>query len=908
MAVSKPPTTATTGSDASAHAAALRRRLVFGTNVGLTIVIAAVLVVVINWISLERYARKDVASAGQYSLSDRTKKIIDKSPLKEITLTSVYTSTDKDSDRYRSRVEDLFEELESYGKGRIKTANLTDDDAKRKLVERVQAKYGGKTGAYRELITLAHTNWDALRSWMDKTSKQYQALAEQKAWIAGFTTFGQIYGSLARDRQELEAALREIDEATSGIGIPRYEEAKQKIETNNTNFKADLEAGQKALAELAKAAATLRDPNNAFTAETQKQLATAASLLQAMQDAVGKPDEQGVPDNPKEVLQAYVRELAKFTKWLETESTRVGEFAEQYPPVRGSRLWYVPMPPVRVDLPSFLSVIHHDLLQQDAFVRQEYLSEDRPLDVLQSGVRDMRASTAEMQHHLSSWGSQLQTLLATMQTVDPASQALLDEADKGTLYAEQIALLTAIADKIKALPELKLEDAAHKFEQDNIIVVEAGDEVKVVDFDSVWPRSDMGPAAPDTEDKERRVFDGDAAIAAAIMSLSRPEPFATVVLTFYEPSPEPSPMMQQMPQPRTGQLPSRALSTVRERIEQVGFAVKEWNLASGEDAPAPEKDRPNIYVILPPAESVQPNPYSRAPQDIKNFGEPELKKVRDVLEKENARALFLVGWLQPRAPRMMGMPPEPPTYGYEGLLKDDWGIDVKYAEFVIRGIPDNRTPDQYLLSIDDINYMRLNSFDEKNPIGAPLRSRRVLMTRVCPVVQMDKAPDGVKIEPILEIPREGTRSPYWAESDLQHIIRELNSPMSDGHVTKVAKSATDPPFTVMLAAENTKTKSRIVVSGGGFSLADMYLNSRVQRIGEKGQLTFDPPPKENAELFINCIDWLADKPEYIAAGPVTTPPIRSFEPGTRRTLQIIAIVWALAALGAGGIMMFVRRR
>ena len=453
-----------------------------------------------------------------------------------------------------------------------------------------------------------------------------------------------------------------------------------------------------------------------------------------------------------------------------------------------------------------------------------------------------------------------------------------------------------------------MESTVSKFDQDNIIVVETEDQVQVVDFDSVWPRSDpFGMTTPEDDKTERRVFNGDAAVSAAVLALSHKEPFATIVFTSFEPGPDPSsPMMPQQQRNRTGRIPVSELDKLKERLEQANFKVKNWNLATEEKAPDPEPNTQNIYIFLPPAPPAQQSPWQRMPQQEKEFGEAELAKVRQVLEKENARAIFLACFLPPQRSSMF-MPPMPATYGYDKLLRDEWGIDVKFSERVIRGVPDKRGNDRYGLSVTRWNWMRLNTFNEKHPVGEPLRARRVLMVDVCPVVQAAKVPEHVQIETVLGVPAPEGRSEFWAEGKIEDLIRQIQAPNSDGTVTK-GPSAVDPPFTVILAAENTQKKSRIVVSGAGLSVIDSYMDERVPRLGQEEKISFDPPPRENGDLLVNCAYWLADKPDYIAAGPVIAPPVESISSGNRRLLQVLVVAWAVFVLAAGMVMWSIRRK
>ncbi len=895
------------GGDHSSLAAARGRRLVIGANVVVVTLIAAALVGAVNWISHKQHWRKDVASTGQYGLSDRTKKIINDCPVKEISLTAVYTSTDKEKDRdkYLPRIRDLFDEMESFS-GKVKVTYLTDDDQKRELVARIHKKFSGKGKDYQELIDLAKAKWADLGAWIQQTTQQFDQLAAGKAWLAGFYTFAKMSGELARDAEDLQQTQREVDEAVTGIGLPRYEQAKQKIEQFNTKVKGHLDEAQKWLADLEKTAAVLRDPKGDFATKTAAQLGQMKTLVAELRKAIGDPKDESIPDDPTPALKDFSRAAGKLSQWLAQEATRVDEFADAHKAIAGHRLWVVQINQLmQMEVTEILAMNRNNLAQVDAQVRQ-VLTMDQPKDVLQNAVRQLRRMVANLDRDLGTWDQQIRHFLADWQKIDEVSLALLQQAKENKWAAAQLEGVKAIEDKIKALPELKLEDTATKFEQDNIVTVETEDQVQVVDFDQMWPKSDpFGPSpASENADIERRIFNGDAAISAAVLALGHKEPFATVIITSFEPSGQPNPMQQQPPQPRPGRIPSAELTKLRERLEQANFKVKNWNLATEEKAPEPEKGTKPIYVFLPPAEAPQQNPFQRMPQDQKTFGEPELKKVREVLGQENARGIFLCCFLPPRR-SFFGS--QPSSYGYDSLLRDDWGIDVKYGERVIRGVPDKQDVNRYGLSITRWNWMRLNTFEEKNPIGSPLRSRRCLFVDVCPVLQAAKVPEGVKIETILGIPGTTGRSEFWAEGDIERLIMQIRSTTSDGTVVKGDK-AIDPPFTVILAAENQPKKSKVIVNGAGLGVVDDYMGERVPRLGREERISFDPPPRENGDLFVNMAYALADKPDFIAAGPIIAPSIEGIGATQKRNLYYTVVAWALVVGGAGVVMTVIRRK
>ena len=70
----------------------------------------------------------------------------------------------------------------------------------------------------------------------------------------------------------------------------------------------------------------------------------------------------------------------------------------------------------------------------------------------------------------------------------------------------------------------------------------------------------------------------------------------------------------------------------------------------------------------------------------------------------------------------------------------------------------------------------------------------------------------------------------------------------------------------------------------------------------------DPPPTENAELFVNAALWLSDHQNMIASGPSQIPLVPVFKAGTQSRVLIVTMVWAGIVLIAGIVVMLVRSK
>ncbi len=922
------------------------RRFFFGTNVTILMLLVLFLTVALNWLGHWKNIRSDLAGGfSSHRLSDRAKHVIANAK-GDIRLTTVYTSDEPDTSRkkYLPKLQDLCEEIRQLNRN-VTIEHLHSGNQRAELRDRVQSKFGSAAQQYDKAVTLADSVWGELATALAPVRQEIDKIVrDDKSWLSGFTTLARHASRLQKDLDDIGETKQEVDSLVHREGIPLYQEANRKIKEANDQLKKDLEATRDWLKKMDELAGLLADPNSEFATRTREQVGVLDMLMKNLARAAGDPEDANVPDEPKPVLQAVAKAANALSSALVEESGRVNAFVKANPAMEQHPDWLVGVRQgplvIKMPLTLLLAETAEDLSGKGQGIRQVLMQEQRR-DQLQHYVREMRKVAPQVEQLLDVWKTNVLAILDEGTHLDADSKALLARGSAGELFKEVLDRLKEVSTKIDDLPELELDDIAERLQEDNIVVVESGDEVSVVKFDEVWPLADplagrMGMA--DKESEQRRVFDGDAAISGALLSMQTDKPFATVIFVGYET--EPSPQMRQFGQRlNTGRIPLSELSALKERLELANFAVKEWNLgAEGDDAakPEPEEGTRAIYVFLPPASPMPPNPMMRQPPE-KSFGKAELDQVRGLLaDKEGARAVFLAAW---ELSRMSMFGPMPPVeYPYNGLLKEDWGIEAHCGYRLLRLVPDSREVDRYAIDVEQISHMQLSSFTD-HPIGKPLRARRVLMADVCPVTTVRDSvtatgtiPDGVTITPVLKVP-ESTHD-LWAEDNegIRRISDILRSGERRGLFAKDPQTSWEPPFSVILAARKAVQKSgeeapenagaetrpagraepafsRIVVMGTGVSVADFHLTRRVPRFeGKRARFVTDPPPTENAELFVNAVYWLSGEENMIAAGPAEVPLVPVLEPGTQKRVWLIAAGWAFAVLIAGGVVVLVRRK
>lgn len=123
------------------------RRLFFGTNVFIVILLLAAVVVGINFLFTDpRLNKRWDLSAGSssYRLSQRTKNVLKQIEGDKIAITTVYTSVEPEYERktYFPRVEDLCDEIAQFDK-RVRVTHCYSPADKLALRNRIQGKFGG---------------------------------------------------------------------------------------------------------------------------------------------------------------------------------------------------------------------------------------------------------------------------------------------------------------------------------------------------------------------------------------------------------------------------------------------------------------------------------------------------------------------------------------------------------------------------------------------------------------------------------------------------------------------------------------------------------------------------------------------------------------------------------------------
>jgi len=882
-------------------------RMAIGLNVALTVALALALVVLVNWFASLKYVRADAASFGSFGLSQRTRTILDGLE-SEVRVTTAYLSSDEDKrrDRFMPRMISYGDELAMASK-KVIVEHITSDEAKSRLVRRISESYGGEAKPHQDALK---TYNESVRAELEQALKLGGAGMGGEAWLMQFPVYGSILDVFADDAKRLTQLSEDLTKAISSQ-LPNYAEATGKIRTELQPVQEHLTKAQQALGDMAALADAVGKPDGELLKSLRQAAAEIPAVIKPLRDAVGATSATP-PADAQAALKAFAGAAQEAEEKLRGITTRIDAVVRPVPMLQSHSAWMVAMDSgvklgqlalkSQVDPPAMLAQVARDLRQNrqvllDIIDRNEPERHKETLETLRTrvlpGTEQMLVQAADT----------LQQAADAVGKVDPESQRLLEKARGGQMFATAVKALEGLTTTLGALPELKLGRIGQELQGDNIVVVEANQQARVLPFDQVWSLREQLSASGGGSQDRPRTFNGDSVIPGAILSMTSKQPFATVVLATFEV--EPPPQARQFMQPQISSIPGQGLTTLKDRLTAANFNVKTWDLANPDPPPAPEAGTENIYLFTPPAPPTPPNPFMGQQQPpSRTFGEAEMKRVMDVLDK-GGRGVFLAGWEYRRS--MFGF--SSPEYAYEKMLSDNWGITVDNKRRIVQVEPDPRTPSVFKVNPERFSYVGLNDFTD-HPIGRSFQNTRVLVYNACPLNKAEKVPEGVTVDPVLNAPA-GERFVVADINQVISIINALTNPETEGRVPR-AGFESGMAFPVAMAATRKKdnVESRVVVLGTGQSLIDDFLSRPVLRTSQRDAgMRADPPPTNNADLVVNSVHWLQGQDKWIAA-PVAAPAIRSISPSEMNGVRFLvwAMIPALASFVPGAWMWMKRRR
>lgn len=273
---SNDPRTRANGS--AAVQSASQRRLTVGSNVALTILLAAAIVVVLQWFGYEaaaRGARRDMTMSGVNSLSDGTAHLL-RSLDKDVTLTSLYFKTDledEDQQSYRRSMEDLLRLYASTNPGKVRfdwVNPVSDHEKVKKLMARLRekSKFKEELEPYRKCITTYQETLDGkMRALVQSELDALGAFSGPMMSPAVQQAVGQIEQLFNNWQTETEKARGQVD---------------QLMNAENPQFAAAVGVLRSMYRDFAK---SLKDVAGFGKAQAQKNADLPAEVIKYLSDA-----------------------------------------------------------------------------------------------------------------------------------------------------------------------------------------------------------------------------------------------------------------------------------------------------------------------------------------------------------------------------------------------------------------------------------------------------------------------------------------------------------------------------------------------------------------------------------------------------------------------------------------------
>ena len=237
-----------------AQAAAMQastRRVLYGTQVLITVLLAVAVVSLAVWLASRFSGRLDMTSAGRNSLSPRTQQLL--SGLNtNLNITGTYTTALKEvrkfAEKHRNMVRDLLDLYETGGRGKVTTA-MIDPSASpgevSKLLKRLVEKpaYKDEASPHRQAIQTFPELNKRIAEVVKAETDQINDLAQKDPRLQRETALFGLRFELSRVAKDSADAEREIEELIKGE-IPRYGQAVELARKNLTAAKSALSALQ----------------------------------------------------------------------------------------------------------------------------------------------------------------------------------------------------------------------------------------------------------------------------------------------------------------------------------------------------------------------------------------------------------------------------------------------------------------------------------------------------------------------------------------------------------------------------------------------------------------------------------------------------------------------------------------
>lgn len=907
----------------------------YGSMVGVSVVAAVLVVVVLNMVSFRYGFEEDFEQLGRFGLSQRGRDIVRQveSPM---TISAIYNTATAPGagEEARTRQADIGERLERVNEllreihrinPRIEVVDASGDAARSLLMARLRERQQTRTGKHQAVLDKLRGQLPELKQAIDVQQTAWRELpAETYLAEWGFGTV--VAETLGQSAGSLRQVERDIRDELNASPLPDYVKLLEQL----TNILDNISQVNQVVGSRLETMTKVPSVVEAKAPAINELMAQSVAATEQMQEILRNASPEAPPSETISQLADTMGQAAIRLRKVITALRNMTDDEDIYNHIAVSQAWRSDS---RLNLTGRLDIIASQF--DDLRARLAVMLQDANETALKREVREMADPVDALVIMLQDTQTITQTALQQLQDVDSASRAIFNAARQGqplgTLSTRLSSQIQPLLDQAAALEAPSGEELPPELTEENIVIIEAADELRVLTFEDIWPPY-VSRIPDEPSEATRRFFNGDAAIAAALLDLTHDEPFARVLLT-YASTPTPQDIDPRQYRSPQGPIRLEELTSLREHLQDANFEVTEWDLANpmpqptdddtdseekdpqpvgpeapGENADVEEKTQaspelPTILLVLPPAPTT-PIPGRGV---IGGVNDEQLSRLRQAIDN-GASAIFLTMFMQP-APGPMGMPAQL-DYAWNRYLQEDWGIEADVDKWVISTVPGD-APGRYRLDAK-FYFLELTAFDTNDSaelIGGPLRGRRMIWQFACPVTWQDELPQGVSIQPLLTVPE--TDRHIWAVADFDALAsryaqgRDEFSPQpNQGDLVPpipLAVTATrNPPDT------DGKAPARLMVLGIGGGMVDSVVASPILYMGD-GLRTLDPA-RANPELIVNSCYWLIGREQYILAGAVNVGPVEPMSETTQNILAAVCLVLLpLTVLVAGGLVNLARR-
>ena len=268
---------------------ASKRRLVYGLNVAVTIVLAIVLVGVVVWVAGAYGGRADLTRSGVNSLSPRTVQLL-RGLDQDVTITGLYSTALKEvrphAEKHKNRVSDLLDLYETAGRGTVTTNMIDASDSPAQitaLLTRLKEKpaYQDEAKPHAEALEAFPALSARLAELIQGELNEINGLRSADPALANVRALSIIERNLqvmAREAQSTEADVQALEQDE----IPRYGQAVDAVKGYLEQVKAVLQDAMDWMKTSGGGIPQLAADTKSFFADAPNRYATALGELQAL--------------------------------------------------------------------------------------------------------------------------------------------------------------------------------------------------------------------------------------------------------------------------------------------------------------------------------------------------------------------------------------------------------------------------------------------------------------------------------------------------------------------------------------------------------------------------------------------------------------------------------------------------